>query len=120
MEILVAKHLASLTTPTPSVSLDFFSFGMGMLSYNVLFSAVSNFCFALGFPMTSPGNDSTADALQVILKILGTLTRDICDGRSFQCTCILDTSNCLKQTLPRTFFWELFEKYKTSVFSNIP
>ena len=54
MEILVAKRLGSLATPTLPVSLDFFGLGIGMRSNDVLFSAFSNFCFALGFSMTSP------------------------------------------------------------------
>ena len=65
---------------------------------------------------------SPNDALIAILKIRGTLARYICDGVCFHIFIgdRLDSSNCLKRTLPRIFSRRSSEIFKTRVFLNIP
>ena len=65
---------------------------------------------------------SPHDALMAILKILGTLTRNICDGVSFLYSIgdRLDSLICLKRTLPKAVFWVSSEIFNLGVFPNIP
>ena len=57
---------------------------------------------------------SQHDALIAVLKIQGTLTRNIYVGVGFNIVIgdTLDSSNCLKRTLRKKFFWESFEIFK--------
>ena len=67
---------------------------------------------------------SQHDALPAILKILGTLTRNICGGVSFQYSYVigdrLDSSNCLKEPYQRCFSGNLLKLSKQEFFQMSP
>ena len=66
--------------------------------------------------------DSVTTVLLAFLKILGTLTRNICNGVSFQDNygwCTLESSNYLKGTPLKTFIVVFPETFKAAVFLKI-
>ena len=67
-------------------------------------------------------SDFTTNILLAFLKILGTLTGNICNGVSFQDSygwCRLESSNYLKGTLLQTFILVFPETLKEAVFLKI-
>ena len=58
-------------------------------------------------PVTLLWSDSTTDAFRVNSKLSGTLW-----------VSELDSSNCLKRTLLKTFFWEFSKTFKTFYLAN--
>ena len=64
--------------------------------------------------------DSITNAPPAFLKILGTLTENICNENSFQCSygwCRLESSNYLIETLLKAFIF-FAETFKAAVFSE--